>query len=89
MLKSNSAFMDTDEPIICRGLDRMAVCAVGHSLSKHMEHTLPPHLSVCARVRKRKRIFSPFLWIIGHLLTVKLEAEVLAVSHEYIQQALC
>lgn len=57
MQKSNSTFMDTDEPIMCQGLDRMAVCAVGHSLSKHMEHTLPPHLSVCARVRKRKRIF--------------------------------
>ncbi len=60
--KSNSTFMDTDEPIICRGLDRTAACAVGHSLSKHTEHSLPPHVSMCARVWKSKRIlFSLFV----------------------------
>lgn len=49
--KSNSAFMETDEPIICRGLDHTAVCAVGHSLSKHMEHALP----LCVRERTREK----------------------------------
>lgn len=48
--KSNSAFMDTDEPIICWGLDRTAACAVGHSLSKHEENALPLCVNVCVCV---------------------------------------
>lgn len=53
--KSNSAFMDTDEPIIFRGLDHTTACAVYHSLSKHTEDALP----LCVQERERGRgVFS-------------------------------
>ncbi len=72
--------MDTDEPIYLPGpWSHGCLCC----RPQPVKHTEPHSSSACKRVcksEKRKRIFClPPLWIIGHLLTVKLEAEVLVV----------